>query len=348
MKIIPAQSKVICQNEKSKFNYFAWPTVDRLPNGALAMVCSGFRTRHIAPFGKGTICYSYDEGQTWPPPAVIIDTPQDDRDCGIASYSGKTIVTTFNNGIKHQLTLMREVTPLDQAYVDEIDCEKADEDYYGPLCCVTEDGYTFSDVKKLPVQNPHGPCPDKNGGLFFIGNPFSMGQPYRDLECYSMDKEGNFTFLSRIPTPEGQLYCEAHAIVLEDRVIAMIREVKTFRIIQHTSFDGGKTWDEGHYIEAVANGAPPHIMRHSNGTLICAYGRRAKPYGEMVMFSADNGETWDCDYFLYYDAPHPDLGYPATVELKDGSLLTVYYQRKEGCDNCVIMQSTWELPEKYR
>ncbi|MBR2948792.1 MAG: exo-alpha-sialidase [Lachnospiraceae bacterium] len=347
MKIIPAHSKVICQNENSKFNYFGWPSVCRMPNGALAMVCSGFRTGHVDPFGKGVICYSFDEGKTWTCPAVVIDTPEDDRDCGIVPFGSGVFITTFNNGIDYQLKLQQTVTKLDQAYVNSVDTKKADEEYYGPLYVTSTDGFTFSKVKHLPVTCPHGPCPDKNGGLFLTGNFMNYGQA-SGLRNYHIDKDLNFELLSVIPNPEGQIYCEPHAIVLDDRILVMIREETTFRLKQCVSFDGGKTFDEGRYIEAIDNGAPPHIMQHSNGTLICVYGRRKEPFGEMVMFSTDKGQTWDCDYYIYPDAPHPDLGYPATVELKDGSLLTVYYQRKEGQTNCVIMQSTWELPEKYR
>jgi hypothetical protein len=63
------------------------------------------------------------------------------------------------------------------------------------------------------------------------------------------------------------------------------------------------------------------------------------------MFSTDNGETWDKDYILRDDGSSGDLGYPATVELNDGSLLTVYYQQEPGRKNCIIMQSIWELPD---
>ena len=66
------------------------------------------------------------------------------------------------------------------------------------------------------------------------------------------------------------------------------------------------------------------------------------------MFSKDNGVTWDTEYILRDDAPSDDLGYPATVELKDGSLLTVYYQKETLDGPCVIMQSIWELPEQYQ
>ena len=66
----------------------------------------------------------------------------------------------------------------------------------------------------------------------------------------------------------------------------------------------------------------------------------------VIYCSEDNGETWDTDYILRDDAHSGDLGYPATVELNDGSLLTVYYQIPEGLNNAVIMQSIWRLPER--
>ena len=62
------------------------------------------------------------------------------------------------------------------------------------------------------------------------------------------------------------------------------------------------------------------------------------------MFSYDGGETWNTDYILDDTARSGDLGYPATVELRDGSLLTVYYENTG--DAAVIMQQTWALPSK--
>ena len=40
-----------------------------------------------------------------------------------------------------------------------------------------------------------------------------------------------------------------------------------------------------------------------------------------------------------------DLGYPATVELDDGSLMTVYYQKYEDDANCSILYTRWRLGE---
>jgi hypothetical protein len=44
--------------------------------------------------------------------------------------------------------------------------------------------------------------------------------------------------------------------------------------------------------------------------------------------SHDGGETWDIanEIILRDDGPNHDLGYPASIELAPGELLTVYYQ----------------------
>jgi len=47
VKIEVVSKKVICSNENSIHNYFAWPTVARLQDGRLAMVASGFRLTHL-------------------------------------------------------------------------------------------------------------------------------------------------------------------------------------------------------------------------------------------------------------------------------------------------------------
>lgn len=97
------EARVVCSNKNSIHNYFAWPTVAKLQDGTLAFVASGFRMRHVCPFGKVVICYSRNQGKTWSPPAVLIDTPLDDRDSGILPYGEKSvIVTSFNDTIREQ------------------------------------------------------------------------------------------------------------------------------------------------------------------------------------------------------------------------------------------------------
>ena len=61
--------------------------------------------------------------------------------------------------------------------------------------------------------------------------------------------------------------------------------------------------------------------------------------------SRDGGKTWDMDYILHTDAPSGDLGYPASVELSDGSIFTVYYQKPAADEPCTLMYTRWTLPD---
>jgi hypothetical protein len=63
------------------------------------------------------------------------------------------------------------------------------------------------------------------------------------------------------------------------------------------------------------------------------------------MISQDGGRTWTTDYVLRDDGPDADLGYPASVELDDGSILTVYYQKLASVqEKCSLLWTRWKLP----
>ena len=91
------------------------------------------------------------------------------------------------------------------------------------------------------------------------------------------------------------------------------------------SFDGGRTWSDWKCTHV--NGGPPHLLQHSSGAVILTVGRRTgDSLGEFALISYDGGETWGKEYVLDDTAPNGDLGYPCTIELPNGDLVTVYYQ----------------------
>lgn len=59
------------------------------------------------------------------------------------------------------------------------------------------------------------------------------------------------------------------------------------------------------------------------------------------MISFDEGESWEADYVLRADGPTGDLGYPASVEMPDGSLFTVYYQSTGENYKTSILWTRW-------
>lgn len=91
------------------------------------------------------------------------------------------------------------------------------------------------------------------------------------------------------------------------------------------SDDGGRTWVAP--FPTPLWGFPPHLLLLSDGRVLCSYGYRRPPFGQRACISAD-GISWDVsrEIILRDDAPNGDLGYPASVELEPGKILTIYYQ----------------------
>ena len=87
-------AKVIMRNSDSIHNYFAWPSAAKLQDGRIAVVASGYRLAHVCPFGITVISYSDEEGETFSPPAPIIDTPLDNRDGGVNAFGERGVVVS--------------------------------------------------------------------------------------------------------------------------------------------------------------------------------------------------------------------------------------------------------------
>ena len=360
MNIEIVSQKVICSNEGSLHSYFAWPSVARLKDGRLAMVASGFRLAHICPFGKCIISYSSDEGQTWSLPAIVMDTPLDDRDGGITAFGeSSVIVTSFNNNIEAQRNWSawyHDSMTYRNSYLDLVEKKCDWEKYLGSTYRISHDnGVTFGELMKIPVGCPHGPAVMPDGTLLYVGRKFSADDSFRDethLSCYKMYPNGTFEYISEIEnvcwendnSDRELVSCEPHAIVLEDgKIIVHIRVQGgkgVFTIYQSESLDGGKTFTKPHRLLAENGGSPAHII-DDNGTLISTYGYRNVPYGIRAMFSKDGGETWDIDNVIVDNGDNGDLGYPSSVVLEDGSILTVFYAKPEGYSSAVIMQVIW-------
>ena len=69
----------------------------------------------------------------------------------------------------------------------------------------------------------------------------------------------------------------------------------------------------------------------SSGAVLCTYGHRRDPLTIRAMLSYDEGETWDYENFdtLYQLPEEHDFGYPVSVELSPGEIVTVYYLNKK-------------------
>ena len=342
--------KVIMNNTETSHNYFGWPTVIKLQDGRIMVGASGYRIEHICPFGKAVVIFSNDEGETYTKPRAVIDTVLDDRDVGLTAFSDNgIIVTSFNNTTEFQ----RENMPQTQECFDYINSVSLEDEAaaLGVTFKVSFDGgKTFSKMYKSPVSSPHGPTVLNDGRILWVGRVLGVRN---NIEARILEPStGETTLIGRIPLEDfDELdFYEPNAIQLPDgKIVCHLRtqnhDESIFTLYQTVSYDNAKTWSKPVQIIKSDSGAPAHLFLHSSGILICAYSHRLYPYGIRMVFSKDGGETWSDEKTLYENYCSDDIGYPATTELDDGTLLTVFYAREQEDPPDVIMQQKWRFAD---
>lgn len=348
MKIrLIGEVKTVMSNPGGAHRYFGWPTIARLKNGRIAVGASGYRLEHVCPFGKGVVAFSDDEGESFTAPEAVIDTVLDDRDVGLTPFGDSgLIVTSFNNTTAFQRGNMPQTEECFN-YIDSVDPEEEKKALGSTFRISFDNGESFSEIYKSPVTSPHGPIALNDGRVLWVGTVYGS---FDKVEAYILDpRSGEMTFLSGVDAEcnRGLMLDEPHAIQLPDgRIVCHFRvedgKKGIFTLYQSVSFDDGKSWSEPQQIIGDDSGAPGHLFRHSSGLLISTFGRRSYVCGIRAIISRDNGESWSEEHIIYENPDtDDDLGYPSTIELHDGTLLTVFYSKDKEDAPAVIMQQKW-------
>lgn len=371
---IKADHGAIASYPKDFFGYFAWPTVAIMEDSTLVVAASGLRNDHVCPFGKTIICTSDDNGQTWVPPAVVNDYPIDDRDAGIVSPGGDTLLLSWFSSDTRLFNLTDDIAGWEDrvkanTYLSGLKriTDSTAKSRSGYWIRISRDrGESWETPVRVNLTAPHGPIVLSDRRFLFFGKghltePGDTTQLQAGIGAMVSGDGLTWTPLGMVPLADGTdetNYFEPHVAQIEgDHLLGLIRlqnfkekgkletiGINSFSMAQTRSRDGGLTWSKAEPLNF--HGSPPHLLRHTSGTLVCAYGYRQKPYGQHVMLSDDEGESWSYGWILREDGPDRDLGYPSSVELPDGSILTVYYQKiKSAEEKCSLLWSRWRLPE---
>jgi hypothetical protein len=365
-KRLDAEHGTICRLPRERFGYFGWPTVARMDDGTLMVASSGLRAAHICPFGKTVLNVSRDDGRTWSPPRVIQDSAIDDRDAGIISLGGGRLLVTWFRSDTRRYTDENWIPEAERKTWPDIFSAWTDEQVnalLGSWVMLSDDaGATWTEPLRAPVTTPHGPIRLKSGDLLCLGKPYKTWNDRISSTisaARSTDGGRTWEMLGVVPVhpkTDPVNYHEPHVVELPSgRLLGMIRienhsgkslaesGIPSFSLMQTESDDGGQTWTTAGPLGF--HGSPPHLLRHSSDALVLTYGYREKPFGQRVAFSHDEGATWEHDWVVRDDGPDGDLGYPSTVELADGSLFTVYYQKAAAGEKCSLLWSRWQLPK---
>ena len=89
------------------------------------------------------------------------------------------------------------------------------------------------------------------------------------------------------------------------------------------SFDAGLTWSEPRWMGLPYSAVHAYLTPLADGRILCSYRRRFLNFGVAAVLSEDQGRTWDTARpMLVGVRPTGYGGWPTTLQLEDGTLLT--------------------------
>ena len=354
--------------------YSAWPAIARTENGDLLVLFT--RTdEHMGPNGEILMVRSTDNGESWLPPTIIYDTIVDDRESGITVLTDGRLVTHLRSVKFPESTYTsmnegnypRELLDRWQGYVNKEEYKSADHLHRAFQTVSSDNGYTWSEPTH-GTDSIHGGIQLADGSLLVA----SYRESPEKLGIFATpNPETPWAHIATISTPEEASdkvrFGEPHILQLPSgRVILMTRatakpyndQSPLCRLWGTYSDDNGKTWAPPY--ETPLWGFPPHLTLLSDGRVLCTYGHRRPPYGQRACVS-DDGINWNLEneFILRDDALNKDLGYPVSIELSPGKILSVYYQPNLAADAKLepgppqpnrkkpgILGTIWNLPSK--
>ena len=323
---------------------------------------------HAGKSGRASLARSKDGGRTWSPPVTVLDFPDADDSLdavgeladgtlifGAVSYTwtgekltdagfhaDTYVLFSRDDGKQWSKPVKVNTAPFTWAYP------------YGRIVRLDDGTLLLSGFGGYLPKGPE----DSRAGL-------EKMQKAGERPAKPESQRGNFCFVVRSkddgktwgdPAILGQYYNEVTMMPLKDgSLMAVIRSDEGGHLATTFSKDKGHSWSKPEKITADAE-HPGDLQRLADGRILLSYGVRNRPYGVQAMFSRDEGRSWDKDrkVMLAWDGDHRDLGYPISIQRKDGRIVTAYYivygdpvfhDPKEGVVNAFTKAIIWQLPD---
>ncbi len=320
----------------------------KLKNGDLLLLMRE-ASEHFANDGDVVMVRSKDGGQTWGDKQVVSAIKDlDEREgCGIQLKDGTIVVGVFyNNLYTSDGTYNWNSRDGNTAIVSKEKDNDGRLSLGAHIVTSKDNGKTWSkpnyiQTTGMPFSNIEGPTdapiemPDGSLSMGVIGYQFEGDTKNNaSVMLRSTDKGKTWQYLSAMASDPGGIlggFLEPGIVRTKSgRIIAGLRNAASEGAIYMTySDDDGKTWVPVWKTEMI--GHPVDLIQLTDGRIMATYGirpgRHTTPGGIRACFSRDNGKTWDIntEVQLRNDFLNWDIGYPESIQMKDGHVLTVYY-----------------------
>ncbi len=307
-----------------------FPVLIQLKDGRLAAVLRG-GAPHIGRGGRLDWVTSKDQGRTWTPPKVLVDTAEDDRNPAFGQLKDGTLLAAYcilsGYGADGKLAGARKDRVFDGVYVMRS----------------TDGGQTWSASRRSPetrrppgdknvvstAVSPYGKIVQLKDGtalmaVYYEATLADGTQQFQSWVFRSTDQGLTWDYPSLIQLDGNET---SLAVLKDGTVLAAVRTSRAGYLKVTRSKDGGKTWAPSVRVTQNAE-HPADLIQLQDGRVLMSFGERNAPRGVHAWLSRDGGVTWRSEdrQVLASDAPNTDCGYPSSVETKRGRIVTMYYQ----------------------
>lgn len=302
----PKPNYVIVCEDAGAGGYEAFPDICRLSDGRLmAVFYAGYG--HVAlpnmqlPKG-GRICYctSSDEGNTWTPANILFDGPDDDRDPSIVQLKNGQLICNFFS--------LRKGTGGKEPYMG-----------LGSWIVTSNDlGKTWSKPRRISESfYCSSPIRELSTGRLILGLYNESPKTASGAVIFSDD--GGRSWSKEVVIDNGGIRLDAETDLIELKN-GLLYAAQRAQMSYAISTDRGGTWTVSKPMGFA--GHCPCFLRTNDDIILLAH----RLPNTSLHYSLDECKTWSQNVLI------DDVigAYPSMVNLKDGSVLVVYYEEGAG------------------
>jgi hypothetical protein len=265
--------------------------------------------------------FSSNEGRSWTRPALVVDSPLDDRNPALGQARDGSLIVAYLRLAKY-----------DEQGRYNPKLEKPDTTW---VISSNDGGKTWGeshpiDVSDIGWGSPYGKILTLPGGTLLLA---MYGGPVRTPGKKVADSDNSYLYRS---TDNGRTW-KRHATIAPNRfnetglvrlasgkLLAAMRSVRG-ELWLTDSRDDGKSWSTPRQL-TPAQVHPADLLVLPDERVLLVTGYRVEPFGVRGLVGDRDGPfDWRQRFVLVNDATNGDCGYPSSVLLKDGRVLTVYY-----------------------
>ena len=333
-----ADSKIEIHHERPSRRFVVltlggyWPRLLKLRDGRL-MVVARDGDLHLGQRGRIVCCCSPDGGESWSHTRVIASEGLDNRDPAVVELSNGQLLIAYHSHEVNDFsgsTVRIRRTPKAPNNLLIRRSDDGGETWSQPWTIHSIDREAqgidarASAVEIVPYRMIE--LPDGTILLGYHADVYGDDEVLPTAAYLSRSRDGGQTWTS--PT-----YISAHS----ETALLWLPSGKLLAALRHDnpqepglsiaeSYDLGYTWSAPIPVTGSVE-HPGDLLRLKDGRILLTFGRRQPPYGVRGLLSYDDGKTWDQEHriVLSADSASWDCGYPSSVQLDSGEIVTVYY-----------------------